>query len=962
MTPVLNPDTLNDESRPTVFISYSRENQELAYRLVNDLHNAGLACWIDEQRINYGEHKWYTMLAEGINHSYVFVPLVSRQALLSDWVSKEIFWAVEEKKSIIPLMLEDVIRDPLFFLLRPCLRVSLFDCPYETAFAELLRKLPPPSLPVSLTDDPQRKIELAYLEGLRAEEKLSSLEKKYTTLSGAAECFTRRVEMRTQFELLSLDDEAERQQPAVTEPFEDAIAKIRELKQAVLLGEPGGGKTTTLWKLAAELVAEALAERARPLPLLIRLKRWNDAAPHDLMAFIKTEIGALGASLDALLRERRVALLLDGLNELPTAERRDKYAQVKNFIEAHPGLLAVVSCRAQDYSPHYPFDLQFDRINVRPLDALGIREFATKYLEDETSSAALFWQLAGPETQQQHQHFVQKFAAQLTDPERVFWTATQLPQGLHWGYEWRDQSQEKDNSYWQQWLKLRETPASLMVLARNPYMLLMLVSVYARDQQLPANRGGLFRRFVRELIEREHRREAIPADEQKRLSEKLALVAYEMQINRAHKDDGNALTALPKAKALALLGERLLTLACSASLLSLGEQVSFTHQLLQEYFAAQYMDIAIRDEGLQAASIWKPETWWERKNWEEASVLLAGLASNDCTEVLEWLAAANPEVAAQCIVRSGAHTPDATREALRERWLKRLTDLKNDKSPLARAAVGRALGLANLDNRKGVSLIKRNGIDLPRLEFIKIPAGEFQYGHKDESDNPPQTISLNQFYISRFPVTVAQFQTFIDDAEGARQPRWYEGLTAKDDDREIREPYFKYFNHAYANHPRETVNWYQAVAFSRWLAWRYELPPDELRLPTEFEWEKAARGTDGRLYPYKGKFDATKSNVDDTGINQTSAVGIFPHGASPYGVEEMSGNVWEWCLSAYENPAREAKDEDLNTEQRRVLRGGAWFRNGGLARAVVRFSYSPGVRFNYAGFRLVVVRPPSFLL
>jgi hypothetical protein len=97
----------------------------------------------------------------------------------------------------------------------------------------------------------------------------------------------------------------------------------------------------------------------------------------------------------------------------------------------------------------------------------------------------------------------------------------------------------------------------------------------------------------------------------------------------------------------------------------------------------------------------------------------------------------------------------------------------------------------------------------------------------------------------------------------------------------------------FANHPRETVNWYQAMAFCRWLSWRlgggYDLKKVSewaVRLPTEFEWEKAARGTDGRIYPYKGDFDAKKGNTDDTGSGQTSAVGIFPNGASPYGVME----------------------------------------------------------------------------
>ena len=331
--------------------------------------------------------------------------------------------------------------------------------------------------------------------------------------------------------------------------------------------------------------------------------------------------------------------------------------------------------------------------------------------------------------------------------------------------------------------------------------------------------------------------------------------------------------------------------------------------------------------------------------------------------MVEWIAEANPEVAVQCFVRSGAALAEATKETLCDKWISRLTDLETDPEPQARAAIGRALGMLGWDSRPGVGVVEMNGVKLPDIEWIKIPEGEFQYGDaKAEYAAKPQKLWLPEFQISRFPITYSQFQTFLDDPEGFNDSRWFAGLAADEDDRRMEEQYFKF-----ANHPRDTVNWYQAVAFCRWLTWRLGTTFDlkkvaewAVRLPTEFEWEKAARGTDGRLYPYKGKYDPKKSNVDETGIGQTNAVGIFPNGASPDGVEEMSGNVREWCLSDYGDPKLDPSEEDLGKEDcYRVLRGGSWFNNQLDARAVFRVDYLAANRVNDVGFRVVAARPPS---
>ncbi|MBS1787659.1 MAG: SUMF1/EgtB/PvdO family nonheme iron enzyme [Acidobacteria bacterium] len=947
-------------SSSEVFISYAFEEAEFANQLVADLQAKGLACWIDTDKIRAGD-KWTPALSEAILNSYVVVVIATRKSLHSEWVQKEITWAITNKIPIIPFLREDVKKESRYFPLIDCQWVSpLADGGYKTALSKLARSLEElkqkTQALIHYGKRPraiQRDLEQAYFQRLQTE----AVNEVYTPLGGSAQQ-TQRIEMRPRFALMPMDDEG-RLMPEIL-PFNDAVKVIKNMRRAVLLGEPGGGKTTTIWKLAADLVETALRDDCAPIPLLISLREWT-TPNQPLVKFIAEQLGDLANDLDSLLSNRWAALLLDGLNELPVGQREAKFPEVKRFIEQHPQLMAVVSCRKDDYT----IKLGFDCINITPLDPVRIREFVKRYLDSE-SGETLFWKLAGERARNYHADFLAKVGAEHED---VFWLADTLPANLKWTYGW---DTENKYGYWPDWFNHRETPSGLLLLASNPFMLTMLASVYARRGDLPRNRGKLFQNFVENLLDRERKGKAILDAEQKELIAGLAKIAFEMQNTPATQEASpqtgkafvGASTVMPHDRVIQILGDRLFDLAVSASILSKDEQVRFTHQLLQEYFAAKEMDTQLQAGKLKAVAIWQPDRWWERTNWEEAAILLAGLYSDDCSQVVEWVAEANPEVAAQCVVRSGAALAEATKERLRAKWIPRLTDLKHDPDPKARAAVGRALGMIPAwDNRKGVGVIERDGLKLPDIDWVRIPEGEFQYGDDGEEDNKPQRLTLPEFYISRYPVTFAQYQTFLDDPEGFNDPRWFEGLAASEEDRQMREQYFKF-----ANHPRETVNWYQAMAFCRWLSWRkgttYDLKKVEqwaVRLPTEFEWEKAARGTDGRLYPYGKKFGARKGNTgeDESYIGQTSAVGIFPNGASPYGVEEMSGNVLEWCLSDYNDPQFDPKKENLRKKDiRRVLRGGSWFNSQVNARAVYRDDILAAYRYLIIGFRVVLCASP----
>ncbi len=285
-------------------------------------------------------------------------------------------------------------------------------------------------------------------------------------------------------------------------------------------------------------------------------------------------------------------------------------------------------------------------------------------------------------------------------------------------------------------------------------------------------------------------------------------------------------------------------------------------------------------------------------------------------------------------------------EIQRERLLRELAH--SDTTPERRLAIGDRLSEIG-DPRPGVGTIKvvirARKVELPLLEWCEIPApphGKFMMGADDQDDNPRREVELDySFKMSKYPITYRQFQTFVDSGK-YNQPTWWQGFPKEYQPQPIGKQYKKV-----ANHSRNTVSWYQAVAFTRWLSAGYLAAGWlgegwELRLPIEMEWEYAARGRDERQYPYGNKFDATKANTIETGLVTTSAVGCFPEGVSPFGVLDMSGNVWEWCLNKYSND-----------NERRVLRGGSFFYGASFATCVCRLNFDPDYADYLLGFRVV---------
>lgn len=226
---------------------------------------------------------------------------------------------------------------------------------------------------------------------------------------------------------------------------------------------------------------------------------------------------------------------------------------------------------------------------------------------------------------------------------------------------------------------------------------------------------------------------------------------------------------------------------------------------------------------------------------------------------------------------------------------------------------------------------------LAGLEFVLVPKGKFIMGGTEADEKPKGEIVIPyDYWMGRFPVTHAQYAEFVK-AVGAKYP--VEGWEKKKD------------------HPVTDVSWELAMAYCLWLTdtFGHELPDGYcFRLPTEAEWEKAARGADGREYPWGNIFDPTRANCDGFS-DTTTPVGKFsPRGDSPYGCADMAGNVWEWCHSLYKPYPYKADDgrESETASGSRVLRGGSFFNNSEGARCAYRNRDVPGsLSFKY-GFRV----------
>lgn len=764
-----------------------------------------------------------------------------------------------------------------------------------------------------------------------------------------------------------------------------AIGALAHHPRLVLLGDPGSGKSTFVNYVTTCLANARLQGSSEWLvrledwphgPLLPVLVRARDLArtlegaktpdtARALICHIEQKLASWNLidylpDLQKTLRESEAILLIDGLDEVPAVEqlRGQIWRIIEDFAIAFPRCRILVTCRTYAYERQIQ---GFVNANLKPFSQEQITQFIDSWYAEIAASGGLR----------------------------------------------RDDAQGRAESLKQAIFHRTQ----LEELARNPMLLTLIASLHTWYGRLPEDRGELYGSAVDLLLDRWESPKiardstGLTAAVQPGLAEWLKVDQYAIRaaLNQlafeSHRDqyqlEGTAYIAEDK------LISRLMSAARnpdinpvhlveylrdrSGLLVQRGAEVyTFPHRTFQEYLAASYVVDQDYPDFLVDLVRSDPDRWREitllaasrvaRGSSFAVWALVEALCPTDQLESeVDWMLLI---IAAEILVEvkpplREQHQPKQQR--IQFLLTRLLTEGRLNVHERTRA--GELLAILG-DPRPGIGVLS-NG--LPDVSFVQVPAGPFLMGSDSKKDGdayddelPQHRVDLPSFLISRYPITNAQYYAFVA-VGGYDSPQywsregwaWRTGNTKAaplSEPAEMRgQPLPLDSRFRLPTRPAVGLSWYEATAYCRWLTEKLkasgELDPfEQVRLPTEAEWEKAARGTDGRRYPWGNAWGAQYSNCLETGIGSVTTVGTFLHGSSPYGVEDMAGNVWEWTNSAVAHFPYNPADgrEDPATDKPRVIRGGSWRSYPTQVRAASRMGLAAGNRRDDVGFRVVI--------
>jgi len=799
-------------------------------------------------------------------------------------------------------------------------------------------------------------------------------------------------------------------------------------KRLVIIGGPGSGKTTVLlhmaWALASSLLA-GIAEPAHsrlgldvppselPLPIFVPLASFaryrrnlptNAPAREKTLAFfISHHLISKQADFDLpadffvqLLKDGRdVILLLDGLDEVANEDERAEVRQsVEELVSGREAMRVAVTCRTIAYrSGRTALGAEFREVTVQPLDR---------------------GQHVAPMVRQAYACIHPLDAALRQD--RI--------DDLLGGIERLEEDRRG---------RLGEDAVALV---DSPLMVRLLLIVHVNNRTLPDERADLFDKAINALLQVDYGREESDIRElstdwklYRDMAQHLAVHMHSQGRDQGREIEESALKAVLRQEAefQPRLADFLTHARQRGSVLEERDGgYRFIHLAFQEFLVARYLKEIIGGEGREAILAYLgdrlDDPWWR-----EPILLLVGyMGANAAKPARDFIAAlakagktADRQFSAAELAGMAALEWHESGTALRAECARRIVDLLGNEialensEPVIRTRAGDRLAQLG-DSRFDPQRYYLPNDDL--LGFVAIPADpDFMIGTRTEDfDRVMEMVGVSQnnrdffkaevndqptatreFYIARYPVTVAQFRAFIEatgfklgdeyalrdpDSRPVRYVRWHEALE-----------YCNWLNDALMK-SSPTPNAVEINEYSR-AATPCRQPEDppvysrhgdadlpafdllpliqsgkwRITLPSELEWEKAARGgLTGTIFPWGDTPDTNRANYGEASIGDTSPVGCFPPNA--FGLYDMVGNVWEWTRSlwgsdgqkpdfGYPYDPNDQKREDLKVgnDIYRVVRGGSWGRSRGSSRCAFRRRNLPDARSYNGGFRVVVV-------
>ena len=752
--------------------------------------------------------------------------------------------------------------------------------------------------------------------------------------------------------LANEDDTESLQAMRLGEP-ELVLGILKEKDGVIILGDPGAGKTTFLKFLALKLArgeGEELGLDGR-LPILLPLAAYanalqtNDVRLDDFIVEYFNDIGCdfpLAPLLNKALSVGKALILLDGLDEVKDLNLRNTVVErVTNFYASHrrQGSKFVLTSRVVGYRAVRAAAEGMLECTLVDFENDEITDFVTRW------TVSLEKQALGDST-------VARREAELERREL---------------------------------LDIMQTNDGVRLLAANPLLLTILALMKRKGVTLPERRVQLYDQYVTTLLSTWNRARSLSGrtpgsspgqipgrdlDEvqTRRVLASLALWMHQVNpgvglvkwpdLHRKLEEIFATRSALdPDAAARQFLLD---VREHAALLLERGsDEYGFIHLTFEEYLAAMALAFLAQGEAAPVIDVLSPHIG--EQAWREVSLLAIsyiGIIQNlpkVAGKVAEGLATAPNGAPAEAAVLAGEAVLDAWPDGV----------IKESKDKVIEAllpAMQNPAAKSNLRRRAGLALGRLGWKPEDLDEFVEIASGKFIYGEQKK-----ELEIKYPFWIAKYPVTNLQFMRFMKDGGYENQNWWskdgWDWRMGKFDNKAEKalkewlsqrsiekrnQPWYwdsvKWNNPIF---PVVGVSWYEAQAYCRWLATQplsIEIHAGYVvRLPTEDEWERASRFTDGREYPWQGSFDFAKANVAESlgGSDGTSAVCTYPLGKSQEGVWDLSGNIWEWSASWYKK------------DQNRSLRGGSWFDGSLEARCAFREMLIPDL-FNCVGFRCVV--------